>query len=65
MGILTYHSVIYLTSKMVKQVSFEWTINVPAVVFSFLAIFAVGILSGWVPALKARKLQVVEALRSE
>ncbi|MAV90159.1 MAG: hypothetical protein CL676_01970 [Bdellovibrionaceae bacterium] len=64
-GILTYHAVIYLTSKMVKQVAFEWVINMPAIAFSFMAIFAVGILSGWVPALKARKLQVVEALRSE
>jgi macrolide transport system ATP-binding/permease protein len=65
MGVLTYHAVIYLTSKMVKQVNFQWTFDVPALVFSFLAIFVVGILSGWVPALKARKLQVVEALRSE
>lgn len=64
-GVCTYHAVIFLTSKVVKQVEFEWTINVSALLFSFVAIFAVGLLSGWVPALKARRLQVIEALRAE
>lgn len=64
-GVVGYQTVIYLASQVIKQIQFEWTIHWPAIGFSFLAMFLVGVLSGWVPALRARNLQVVEALRAE
>lgn len=64
-GIAGYQSVIFLASKVINQIKFEWTINWPAVVFSFVAMLLVGVISGWVPALRARNLQVAEALRSD
>lgn len=64
-GFLAYHGAIAGASKFVNKLSFEWTIDGLALFISTISIFGVGILSGLFPALKAEKLQVVEALRSE
>ena len=58
-------TLIKLASLAVERLSFSWIILPEAWFFSVLAIGLTGVLSGLVPALKAEKLQVVEALRSE
>ncbi|OFZ64972.1 MAG: hypothetical protein A2577_08995 [Bdellovibrionales bacterium RIFOXYD1_FULL_36_51] len=65
LGVAIYHVVIWGASKFVTNLHFEWTFNFMAFTFSIFSIFIVGILSGLFPAIKAEKLQVVEALRSE
>lgn len=64
-GFVGYHLILYLASRLFKQITFEWIYNYYAMALSLICIFAVGLLSGLVPALRAEKLQVVEALRSE
>lgn len=64
-GLLGYHGLLYMASKLFPKVQFEWVFNWPAIGLSVVCIFAVGLLSGMVPALRAEKLEVVEALRSE
>ena len=59
------HLAIWAATKFVNKLQFEWTINYVALAISLISIFAVGILSGLFPAIKAEKLQVIEALRSE
>lgn len=64
-GIVGYHTLLFFASKLFPQVKFEWVFNYSAMALALICIVAVGLLSGLVPALKAQKLQVVEALRSE
>lgn len=64
-GILGYHLVLYLTTKLFPQIHFEWIFNFLAMALALICILTVGLLSGIVPALRAERLQVVEALRSE
>ncbi|MBX7231753.1 MAG: ATP-binding cassette domain-containing protein [Bdellovibrionales bacterium] len=64
-GIVGYHLVLFFASKFLKQVQFEFVFNWASIFFAFCCIFTVGILSGLVPALRAQKLEVIEALRSE
>ncbi len=64
-GICGYHLVLFFASKLFPQVKFELVFNLSAILLAFLCIVAVGLLSGLIPALRAQKLQVVEALRSE
>lgn len=64
-GFGTYEGIIFGASKVVKQISFEWIVDPLAVTFALLSIVVVGLLSGIVPALKAERLSVIEALRSE
>jgi ABC-type antimicrobial peptide transport system permease subunit len=47
------------------KIQFEWVFNFPAILISTVCIFLVGIGSGLVPAMRAQKLEVVEALRNE
>lgn len=60
-----YEGMIYLASKLVKKLDFQWVVNYQAIGLSFLSIFLVGILSGLIPAFKAEKLSVAKALRSD
>jgi macrolide transport system ATP-binding/permease protein len=64
-GFFCYHSAIWASTKFMSNLQFEWTINWFALILSIVSIFIVGVLSGIFPALKAEKLQVIEALRSE
>ena len=64
-GFTGYHIAIWAATKFVSKLQFEWTIDWLALLLSVLSIFIVGILSGIFPAIKAEKLQVIEALRSE
>jgi macrolide transport system ATP-binding/permease protein len=64
-GFAIYETGLWAASKLVSKVQFEWIINWGALAISCVAILCVGIASGLFPALKAERLEVVEALRSE
>jgi putative ABC transport system permease protein len=64
-GLAGYHAILFGASKLIPKLQFGFVVNWPALVLSVTAIFIVGVLSGLFPALKAEKLQVIEALRSE
>ncbi len=64
-GFTAYETIIFLASKFVTRLKFEWLVEPWAMVISLASILAVGVLSGLTPALRAEKLQVIEALRSE
>ena len=65
LGFSSYHLAIWTTTKFVSKLQFEWTVDWLALLLSMISILAVGILSGIFPAIKAEKLQVIDALRSE
>ncbi|RYZ60936.1 MAG: FtsX-like permease family protein [Proteobacteria bacterium] len=64
-GFIGIHTLLFFASKVFSQVKFEWVFNFSAMTLALVCIVAVGLLSGLVPAIRAQKLQVVEALRSE
>ena len=64
-GVIGYHLMLYLASQLFPKIVFEWIFNFPAMILSVVCIFIVGVGSGIIPALRAQKLEVVEALRSE
>jgi macrolide transport system ATP-binding/permease protein len=69
MGVLLgwggYETLIYAASKVIPSLHFEWIVDPIAMFLSFISILVVGVASGLVPAQKAEKLQIIEALRSE
>lgn len=65
LGFGAYHLAIYGATQLVPKLQFEWTIDWFALLLSVASIALVGLLSGLFPALKAEKLQVIEAMRSE
>lgn len=64
-GFASYELVIFIAAKLVNKMQFEWIFEPIPFLLALVSIVAVGIASGIVPALKAEKLQVIEALRSE
>lgn len=64
-GFVSYELVIFIAAKLINQLQFEWVFEPFPFFLALISILAVGILSGIAPALKAEKLQVIEALRSE
>jgi len=64
-GFVGYEALIYLGSKLIPDLEFQWVINPLALGISFVAIVVTGVLSGLGPAVRAERLQVIEALRSE
>jgi macrolide transport system ATP-binding/permease protein len=64
-GFGSYEFLIFCATKFIPTLKFEWLFEPAAVFLSLISIVAVGVGSGFVPALKAEKLQVIEALRSE
>lgn len=65
LGFTSYELLIFGATYFVPQLKFEWVFEPLGILLSLLSIVAVGIGSGLVPALRAEKLQVIEALRSE
>ncbi|MBI3543775.1 MAG: ATP-binding cassette domain-containing protein [Deltaproteobacteria bacterium] len=65
LGFSAYEIMIYSASKFVPKLRFEWVFEPGAFLLSVVSILAVGIASGLVPAVRAEKLEVIEALRSE
>lgn len=64
-GFSSYQLAIWSASKFVAKLQFEWLFDTLAFSLSLISILAVGVLSGLFPALKAERLQVIDALRSE
>jgi macrolide transport system ATP-binding/permease protein len=64
-GVGGYHLILYMAAKLFPKIQFEWVFNAPAMLLSAICILTVGIASGIAPAIRAEKLEVVEALRSE
>jgi macrolide transport system ATP-binding/permease protein len=64
-GFVFYEGVVWIASQFVESIQFEWFYNPMAIVIALLSIVSVGILSGIAPAIKAQRLDVVAALRSE
>ncbi len=60
-----YELVVFVTSKFATSIAFQWRFDLSAFSVSFISIAAVGILSGLAPALRAERLQILEALRSD
>ena len=67
LGFSAYELVIYAasSSKLIQKLEFEWTFDLLAISLSSISIIVVGVLSGLAPALKAERLQIIDALRSE
>ena len=64
-GFVFYEGVVWVASQFVESIQFEWFYNPMAILISLISIISVGILSGIAPAIKAQRLDVVAALRSE
>lgn len=60
-----YELAIFVTSKFATSIPFQWRFDISAFSISFISIATVGILSGLAPALRAERLQILEALRSD
>ena len=65
LGFGAYGLLIWGATKFVANLQFEWVIEPAAVALSVISIVLVGIGSELIPALKAEKLEVIEALRAE
>lgn len=64
-GFFVYHLLIYLGSHIVPNTQFAWVIDPLAIFAATATMIATGILSGLYPALKADRMQVIDALRRE
>ncbi len=65
LGFALYEGAVYGASFLIPSFAFQWIVEPWAVALSFVSIVVVGLASGFVPALRAERLQVIEALRSE
>jgi len=65
LGMVGYHLAIYGATKLIPKLEFAWMIDWFAMSLSVSSILVVGILSGLFPAIKAERLQVIEAMRSD
>ena len=64
-GVAAYQGAIYGAARLIDKLEYQWVIEPSAILLSLVSIVTVGLLSGLVPAIKAEKLQVIDALRSE
>jgi macrolide transport system ATP-binding/permease protein len=57
--------VMYLVSQIMPKVQFEWLFNPFSVFISMILCVLTGVLSGLIPARKAEKMQIIQAMRVE
>ena len=62
-GFGLFHLALWIVSRMVPKVSFEWSLDIPSLVISLVCICAVAILSAYLPAKKASRLEIVQAIK--
>jgi macrolide transport system ATP-binding/permease protein len=65
LGVVMCIGLLYGATQMIPDLKFELILDPVAILSSCLAIIVVGIVSGIVPALKAEKISIIDALRSE
>jgi macrolide transport system ATP-binding/permease protein len=65
LGFSVYELMIFGATQFVANLKFEWIFDPVAMVLSVVSILVVGIASGLIPAIRAEKLEVIEALRAE
>jgi putative ABC transport system permease protein len=65
MGIGGCALVMYLVSQIMPKVQFEWLFNPLSIIVSMVLCVVTGILSGLVPARKAQKMEIIQAIRVE
>jgi|GEM_PF-200385 len=65
LGPLIYLSCIWIATQFISTLAFEWFFSPIAFILAFFSTILVGIFSGLFPAIKAEKLQILEALKSE
>ncbi len=64
-GFSAYQLMIFGATKFVPNLQYEWVFEPLAIFASVISIAAVGVASGFIPAMKAERLQIIEALRNE
>lgn len=64
-GFAAYQGTVLAATRLIPKLEFEWIFEPTAFVISFAAIFITGLCSGLIPAMKAEKLDVMEALRQD
>lgn len=65
LGVGFYEVALWFASKFSDKITFVWWLDPLAISVSMVSILIVGLASGLLPAMRAEKLQVIEALRSE
>lgn len=65
LGVFAYQGLIWAGTRLIPNLEMEWVWDWSAALISIVAIGLTGFFSGLTPALRAEKLQVIEALRSE
>lgn len=65
LGFCLYSVLIFGAAQVVPRLRFEWVVEPLAMLLSVASIVVVGVLSGLIPAIRAERLQIIEALRSE
>jgi macrolide transport system ATP-binding/permease protein len=58
-------AIIYIVSQMMPKVKFEWLIHPWSIVISMCLCVLTGVLSGLIPARRAQRMQIIEAMRVE
>ena len=64
-GFAAYQGLVFAATKLIPKLEYQWVFVPTAFILSFVAIFLTGLLSGLVPAMRAERLDVMEALRQD
>jgi macrolide transport system ATP-binding/permease protein len=64
-GFVAYQGLVLGATRLIPKLEYQWIFEPTAFVLSFAAIFITGMLSGLIPALRAERLDVMEALRQD
>jgi len=64
-GFVAYQGLVFAATKLIPKIEYAWIFEPFAFILSFGAILFTGIVSGLIPAMRAEKLDVMEALRQD
>jgi putative ABC transport system permease protein len=65
LGLTVFHALLWFGSEFTHKLTFTWIIDWSALSLSVVATLCVGVISGVFPAVKAQRLSVIEALRTD